>query len=107
MSSTWKRYGQTEFRVQSSFESKHDKLTRKALIEPLPANDDPFPRDKPFPKDNPVGFLKPDPNVTPHMQEEQEPPDPQPDPQPDPTDPTFTFTAGEDPAKAAKSAKAA
>ena len=40
------------------------------------------------------------------MQEEQEPPDPQPDPQPGPTDPAFTFTAGEDPAKAAKAAQA-
>ena len=35
------------------------------------------------------------------MQEEQEP-----DPQPVPTDPAFTFTAGEDPAKAAKAAQA-
>ena len=39
------------------------------------------------------------------MQEEQEP-DPQPDPQPDPTDPAFTFTAGEDPAEAAKATQA-
>ena len=35
------------------------------------------------------------------MQEEQEP-----DPQPVPTDPAFTFTAGEDPAEAAKAAQA-
>ena len=28
-----------EFRVQSSYESKHDKLTRKPPREPLPAND--------------------------------------------------------------------
>ena len=30
---------EAEFRVQSLFQSKHDKLTRKALTEPLPAND--------------------------------------------------------------------
>ena len=39
------------------------------------------------------------------MQEEQEhdpQPDQEPDPPPEPTDPAFTFTAGEDPIKAAR-----